>query len=219
MNQTQTTQPTAQRQPAPQVPMVTRNGQLVPALTLERVGNIIKGMEPLGRKDAGQLYENFKVTGDGNFMDSYVSASGKIVPASWIYNINRVSEIGMSSPAAIEAYTKGVAAEQAGDSELAHDAFRDFLNKATISFNARTQAFSKDQLVQGVLTLITTERGQLLKLENVSAMRAKSAPKAQGFSLANFMSSVIGSAAPSAQAAPTAESTTIANAFANGGVE
>lgn len=212
---TQSTQ-TAQRTPAPQVKMVTRDGKVIPALTSESVGNIVKGMKPVSPVDAGQLYKNFKVTGNGNEMKAYVNDNGKVVPASWIYNINRVSQVALTTPAAIEAYSKGIAAEKAGDAETAHDAFREFLNKVTISFNSRTRQFVNGQLVQGVLTLITTERGSLLKLENVSAMQALDAPSNAGFDLASFMGNVLGSAAPSTGSAETVAPTNnvVANAFA-----
>lgn len=210
---TKTTQtPTAQRTPAPAVPMVTRNGAVIPALTLESVGNIIKGMPQLDTANAGHLYKNLKVTGNGNEMKSYVSDNGKIVPASWIYNVNLSSKVAMATPAAIAAFTKGAEAEKAGDRETAHDAFREFLNKVTISFNSRSQQFVSGQLVQGIVTLVTTERGQLLKLENVSAMQAVAAPKDSSFELSSFMASVLGSATPNAGGGTTNQ---VANAFAS----
>lgn len=218
MNQTAQSTPTAQRTPAPQVPMVTRNGAVIPALTLESVSNIIKGMQHFDRKDAGQLYKNLKVTGNGNEMKAYVNDNGKVVPASFIYNVNAVSKIAMQTPAATEAFAKAVAAEKAGDQETAHDAFREFLNKATVSFNSRSQQFVNGQLVQGILTLITTERGSLLKLENVSAMQAVTAPKEIGFNLADFMGTVLGSAAPQGSAETVAPaSNAVASAFATQG--
>lgn len=212
--ETQSTQ-AAQRTPAPQVKMVTRDGKVIPALTKESVGNIVKGMKPVSPADAGQLYKNFKVTGNGNEMKAYVNDNGKVVPASWIYNINRVSQVALSTPAAIESYSKAIAAENAGDHETAHDAFREFLNKVTISFNSRTRQFVNGQLVQGVLTLITTERGSLLKLENVSAMQALDAPSSAGFDLAAFMGNVLGDATPSGSAETVAPvNSAVASAFA-----
>lgn len=215
MNQTAQSA-TAQRTPAPEVLKVTRNGAVIAALTLESVGNIINGMQHFDRKDAGVLYKNLKVTGNGNEMKAYVNENGKVVPASWIYNVNAVSKVAMQTPAAQEAFAKAVAAEKAGDHETAHDAFREFLNKATVSFNSRSQQFVNGQMVQGILTLITTERGSLLKLENVSAMQAITAPKETGFNLADFMGNVLGSATPATGSAETVAPTNsaVASAFA-----
>lgn len=176
-NPTQTGAPSA----APQY--VTRNGAVIAALTSVQVENIINGMLPFDESDAGQLVKGkrdangnikqLKVMGNGTHIPAMPNpVSGKLVPESYVYNVNAYSAVAFGTPRAQDALAKAIAAEDAGNIEEQHDGYREFLNRITVSFNLRQQSLVNGQLVQGVLSLITTEKGKLLKLENVTAIQA-----------------------------------------------
>jgi hypothetical protein len=84
-----------------------------------------------------------------------------------------ISEIAMSG----NKYQAAIAALNAakGDVELTHDACNDVLNALRVSFNTPKKSFANGQLIKGTVTVVTTEKGSLIKLENVTAMPAESA--------------------------------------------
>ena len=153
--------------------MVVRNGRAIEALTLARVQAIINGTRVLRASDNGKYIDGLKVIGDGNYNPSTPQASGKVSPASFIYNISLVSEVALSG----NKYQQAVAALKAAgdDVELVHDACNDILNAVRVSFNTPKKSFTNGQLVKGMVAVITTEKGSLIKLENVTAMPAESA--------------------------------------------
>jgi hypothetical protein len=193
---------------APQAPvMVVRNGQSIQALDLARVQAIIGGTRVLRASDNGKYIDGIKVIGNGNFNPSTVQPSGKLSPASFIYNVNLVSEVAMSG----NKYQAAVAALNAAgdDVELVHDACNDILNALRVSFNTPKQSFSNGQLIKGTITVVTTEKGSLIKMENVTAMPAENASTlSKGLVLAGIDSTVAAASStiassPFATAQPT----------------
>lgn len=192
---------------------IFRNGAEVDALNIETTMRIIKGMKTISPSMAtGQVYSGYKVTGNGTKVAAHVSANGKIVPESYIYNINAVSTVAESSPKYQQALLAAAEAEEDGDVEKLHDACREIINAVTVSFNARSAQFTKGELVKGQVELVTTERGSLLKLVNVSAMPAIAAPKStEGFDLRAKIAALRGNAPESSEQAPAP----VVNAFEN----
>lgn len=199
MSQTQTQVPVAAL-PAQQ--FITRNGQLVQPLDRARMDAILNGTLALDKNAAGMLLDKITVQGNGTYQAAKATASGKIAPATTIYNVNLRSAIAYEGPKYNAAMDALEAAEAAGDIEKIHDACNDAINAVRISFNSNTK-FSKGDLVKGVLTLITTEKGSILKLENVSAMAAQSV-------------ATVGTKGPLGRSKPAVASAPVVdNAFAN----
>lgn len=191
--------------PTPVV-MVVRNGKAIQALDLARVQAIIGGTRVLTANDHGKYIDGFKVIGNGNFNPSAPQASGKLSPASFIYNVNLISEVAMSG----NKYLTAVAALNAakGDVELTHDACNDILNALRVSFNTPKQSFVDGQLVKGSVTVVTTEKGSLIKMENVTAMPAESASTLRkGLSLVGLDSAIAAQGATPIAANPFATAT------------
>lgn len=185
--------------------LVTRNGRVVPALDRQRMDAILNGTLALDRNAAGMLLDKIVVQGEGTHLAARPTASGKIAPATTIYNVNLRSAIAYEGPKYNAAMDALEAAEAAGDYEKAHDACNDAINAVRISFNSNTK-FSKGDLVKGVLTLVTTENGSLLRLENVSVMAAQSVTSVG-------TKGPLGRSKP-AIAAPAAAAPAVDNAFA-----
>lgn len=171
MTQTQT-QPIVAA-PVAQPKYVTRNGKVVQALDRARMDAILNGTLALDRNAVGIVLDKIIVQGEGTHLPARPTASGKIAPATTIYNVNLRSAVAYEGPKYNAAMDALEAAEAVDDTEKVHDACNDAINAVRISFNSNTK-FSKGDLVKGVLTLITTENGSLLRLENVSVMAAQS---------------------------------------------
>jgi hypothetical protein len=165
---------TAAAAAAPQTAvMVVRNGKAIQALDVARLQAIISGTRVLTANEHGKYIDGIKIIGDGNFNPSLVQPSGKLSPASFIYNVNLISEVAMSG----NKYQSAIAALNAakGDVELTHDACNDVLNALRVSFNTPKKSFVNGQLIKGTVTVVTTEKGSLIKMENVTAMPAENA--------------------------------------------
>lgn len=196
------TQPVAQ---ATQPTLIVRNGQAIVPLDRARMDAILNGTIALDRNAAGMLLDKIVVQGNGTHLPARPTASGKIAPATTIYNVNLRSAIAYEGPKYNAAMDALEAAEEAGDIEKVHDACNDAINAVRISFNSNTK-FSKGDLVKGVLQLITTENGSLLRLENVSAMAAQSVTSVG-------TKGPLGRSKPAVSAAPVA-APAVDNAFA-----
>ena len=176
---------------------VVRDGNVIPALDMKRVEDILSKAPRFNDSHVGQLFKNLKVQGNGNYVAARVTESGKVAPAKYIYNLNAVSEIAYATPRAQDALNALVAANEAGDIEKEHDAAREFLNIVTLSFSTQKQNYVSGQLIQGMVSKVTTEKGSLLTLENTSAMQAVAAPTSQGrVDLKSLLSAPAAGAAP-----------------------
>lgn len=191
---------------APSKDVVIRNGKAIQPLTLERLQAIISGTRVLTANEHGKYIDGIKVIGDGNFNPSIVQPSGKLSPASHIYNVNLISEVAMSG----NKYQAAIAALNAakGDVELTHDACNDVLNALRVSFNTPKKSFVNGQLIKGTVTVVTTEKGSLIKLENVTAMPAENASiLTKGLTLVGLDSAVAAQGATPIAANPFATAT------------
>lgn len=105
-----------------------------------------------------------------------------------IYNLQVNSHIAMLNPRNREYLSEGMKAETAGDMEKATELYNKYLNSIQVSFNvlltsASVPTFGKNDMVQGTVQLITTDNGQLLTLDKVTAVKAKTLGDSQKFSL------------------------------------
>lgn len=180
-------QDTATPAVAPRVMVTLEDGRSVQAMTPEVVQNIVDGMMKKGKAltqaHDGKLIEGIKVIGDGNFVES------KIGPR-FIYNTDLLSEVAFSGNKLQEAADEMNAAIDAAGGDLlkVHTAGRKFLNALTVSFSVPTAKFNNGELVQAQVELVTTERGSLITLRNVSHQRAERLrPTGKGFNLSALL--------------------------------
>lgn len=87
-----------------------------------------------------------------------------------IFNCKANSGLAMKNIRNLAFWTAGKAAEAAGNSEEAHEAYSDFLNSVQLSFSVPTTSSIKDQLSNGVdisakVIEIKTENGSLLTID------------------------------------------------------
>ena len=135
------------------VSVTLENGQVVNAMTPERVLAIINGMATKGKSfgpaDDGRYIQGLTIQGQGNLFNGPL---GPVV----IYNVDAISEIAMQSPKALELEAAIAVAMVSGDLLQVHNACRAYLNHCTISFNTPASAplFSKGSLVQAQVRFI-----------------------------------------------------------------
>lgn len=162
-----------------------------------------------------------RISDDKSFVKLHIQSGGNIIPVTdkdgnpvlstssgqplmkAIYNVSANSHVAMLNPRNQEIFRTAVEAEKQGDDDAAHAAFNDYLNKIQISFNvlinpgAAIPKFSKNDLIKGTVQVVTTENGQLITLEKVSAVEARDVMDTPKFTLNDLMGLV--------EAGPTAE--------------
>jgi hypothetical protein len=169
-------------------------------LDSKAVQNIIAKRRIIRLTDAGEKLK-FEIQGNGNIIAvldksgaPVLSNNGTGVPLmKTIYNIKANSHVAMLNPRNREILKAAHMAEQEGDTDAAHRAYNEYLNKIQVSFSVilnpgRTHTqFYNGQMVLGRVQLITTDNGQLLTLEDVVSVRIEEAAKTPTFSLADLM--------------------------------
>jgi hypothetical protein len=160
--------------PATAPKTVVRNGSVLPARTLESTMQLVNGMRAIKEEHHGQPLKGIKVTGDGNVIETKVSANGKVQPRKFIFNVALVSALALKSSRYATAVASAQAARAEGDIDKEHDACQEIMNALTVAFTVidrgQGSPFFKGQLVQGVVNVITTEKGQTVSVDNVTAM-------------------------------------------------
>jgi len=148
--------------------------------------------------DAGTIFK-FDIQGNGttipvlNKDKAQVNDAAGLPLYKTIYNTNVNSHVAMLNPRNQAILREAMVAETAGNMELAHEKFNEYLNAVQVSFsvilnNGRTNpVFSKGDLVKGKVQLITTDNGQLLTVENVTAVRIEEASSTMSFNLSDLM--------------------------------
>lgn len=142
----------------------------------------------------------FHVQGNGNTIpvvnkdNQPVMANGTQIPLmKTIYGLKCNSHVAVINPLNKIIFTEGVKAEGDGDVDLAHEKFNQYLNKVQVSFSVlhnpgrEPQKFYDRQLIEGEVKLITTEKGQLLTLENVRAVAVAKVGKMPAFTINDLM--------------------------------
>lgn len=148
-------------------------------LNLAAVQNIIAKRKRIEAKHAGEPVDVF-IQSNGTTIAVLDKAGAPVMSGNGlpltktIYNVAANSTVAMMNPRNREILATAHAAEQQGDDETAHNAYNDYLNKIQVSFSvmhnpgAVVTPFTKNQLITGVVQLITTENGQLITLEKPS---------------------------------------------------
>lgn len=123
------------------------------------------------------------ITGNGTLVDA-TDAEGKVIMVDGqplkkiIYNTKLNSSVAMENPRNKQILVDAMAAEKAGNFDEASDKFRDFLNAVQVSFSvwaSSSRQFNQGQPVAGTVSMVTTPKGSLLKLDNVYAPQAQAA--------------------------------------------
>lgn len=160
--------------------------------------NIIAKRRIFRATDAGTIFK-FDIQTNGNTIpvmnknNEHVADAAGLPLYKTIYNTNVNSHVAMLNPRNQAILREAMVAETAGNMELAHEKFNAYLNKVQVSFsvilnNGRTNpVFSKGDLVKGKVQLITTDNGQLLTVENVTAVRIEEAGATMSFNLNDLM--------------------------------
>jgi hypothetical protein len=108
-----------------------------------------------------------------------------------IYNVDKNSSLALTNPRLREKAVKAIALEGESKFQEASDLYNEMLNDMQISFDVwanSSRRFSNGQVIQGILEKVTTEKGSLLKLTNVSAVQAEQATGAAVKSLDDLLS-------------------------------
>lgn len=152
-------------------------------LTLSAVQNIIAKRSLIDVAQAGELVK-LTIQSGGTTIAVLDKAQAPVLSAQGlpltktIYNVAANSAVAMRNPRNREILATAHAAEQEGDMDTASRAYNDYLNKIQVSFSvmhnpgAVIVPFTKNELVKGIVQLITTENGQLITLDKVSAVVA-----------------------------------------------
>lgn len=109
-----------------------------------------------------------------------------------IYNVAANSHVAMLNPRNREILAAAIKAESDADMVEATKLFNQYLNSIQVSFNVLLTGtdpvtFAKDELVKGTVALITTENGQLITLEKVSAVKARELSDTPKFTLNDLL--------------------------------
>lgn len=160
--------------------------------------NIIAKRKIFRTSDVNELLK-FEIQGKGNTIAVTKQDKSVVLDAQGnplmktIYNTKVNSHVAMLNPRNQEILKGAMQFESDGDDEAAHRAFNDYLNKIQVSFSViinpgqKTTVFSNGDLVKGRVTLVTTENGQLLTVENVTAVRIEEAANTQVFTLEDLI--------------------------------
>lgn len=192
-------------------------------LTAASVQSIIANRAIIRTSQAGDTLR-FHVQGNGNTIPvvtkdgAQVMASGtdNVPLLKTIYGLKCNSHVAMLNPRNQEILRTAYAAEAEGDEDTAHAAYNDYLNKIQVSFNViinpgrKITSFTNGQLVEGEVALISTEKGQLLTLDNVRGVVVAKAGATPAFTLNDLMG-VADEITPETVFTPTAGATADAN--------
>lgn len=168
-------------------------------LTAQIAQNMIASRAIVRITDVGAT-KRFHIRGNGNIiavmtkdMKPVIGSDGQSLNKV-IYNIKANSHVAMLNTRNRAILTEAMKAETAGDVELAHEKFNDYLNKIQVSFSVilnpgrRNVSFYDGQLVEGEIELVTTDNGQLLTITNPRAVAIEKLSSTPAFSLADLMS-------------------------------
>lgn len=105
-----------------------------------------------------------------------------------IYNVAANSHVAMVNPQNRAILTEAMKAETAGEMVKATELYNQYLNKIQVSFNMlitspNVEKFTRNDQIQGIVTVITTENGQLITLDKVKSVTARELGDSQKFSL------------------------------------
>lgn len=143
----------------------------------------------------------FEIQGNGNTIPMVDKNGVQVVDQQGIplmktiYNTRVNSHVAMLNPRNKAILLEAMTAETAGNTELAHDKFNQYLNKIQVSFSVilnngrKNPVFHNGDLVKGRVELVTTDNGQLLTLENntVSLVHIEEAEETSKFTLSDLM--------------------------------
>lgn len=182
--------------------MSTQNASSL-QLDAKTTQNIIasRGMAYTRQAQAGDTVR-FHIVGNGNLIPVITKDGAQVMSNSdgntplykTIYNVKANSQIAMQNPRNRMILTEAMKAETAGEVELAHTKFNEYLNRIQVSFSViqnpgrPTVEFFNKQLVEGELEIITTENGQLITVTNVRAVAVAKLSATPAFTLADLMS-------------------------------
>lgn len=130
-----------------------------------------------------------------------------------IYNVSANSHVAMLNPRNQEILKSALEAEKQGDEDAAHAAYNDYLNKIQVSFNilinpgSSIPKFAKNDLIKGTVQVVTTDNGQLITLEKVSAVEALDVMDTPKFTLNQLLGVSDEGPAPEEIFTPTTEAT------------
>lgn len=99
-----------------------------------------------------------------------------------IYNLTLTDGVKAGSPESKKLFTEGMKAEAAGDVELAHEKFNEWLNNCQMTFsvidNPTTVRFTRGQYVQGVIGSAVNQQGEnVIIIDHVTSVEAVVATK------------------------------------------
>lgn len=109
-----------------------------------------------------------------------------------IYNVAANSHVAMINPQNRAILAEAIKFEGQGEEDKATELFNQYLNKIQVSFNVlltspNVEKYTKNEQIQGVVTVITTENGQLITLDKVKAVVAKELADSQKFSINDLL--------------------------------
>lgn len=148
-------------------------------LNLASVRSIMNGRVAVPTKAIGKRVRLI-IQGDGTIVDVVDKAGNPVLSTAEgeegtvlqkkIFNLKGASEIAMKNARNREFLAAGVAAEKAGDTDAAHEAFTNYLNATQLSFGVILGSKMVDKLANGVeiaatVVEITTEKGSLLTID------------------------------------------------------
>lgn len=158
------------------------------------VQNIIAKRKMVRVTDAGSLSKVFIQSTQGTTIPVLTKEGEPVLGQNGmplmktIYNVAANSQVAMLNSRNKALLEEGMKHETVGDMEKATELYNKYLNAIQVSFNmlltsSSTPVFGKNDLVQGVIQLITTDNGQLLTLDKVKAVVAKELGDSKKFSL------------------------------------
>lgn len=179
--------------------------------TKEQVAKIIAKRRMVTINDVGSTLI-LNVQGNGNLVTVKDKAGNPVLGyngqplTKWIYNLKCNSMVAIANKRNQDILKAGIIAEQAGDEDKAIEFYRDYLNKTQVSFSyiGSRALFVDGHDVKGTVSLIETENGQLLTLDEVKAVPIAKASMTPAFSLSDLLGDVDAPAAEDVFADPTA---------------
>lgn len=167
-------------------------------LDASAVQNIIAKRKLIKVSDAGQLVKVYIASNGGTTLPVTTKEGEQVMGANGaplmktIYNVNANSQIAMLNLRNHEILKQAMQAETAGNVDEAHTLFNQYLNSIQVSFNvlltgSNPVTFGRNDLIKGTVQLITTDNGQLLTLDKVSAVEARELSDTPKFTLSELM--------------------------------
>lgn len=161
--------------------------------------NIIASRAIVKRSQVDGTFQ-FHVQGNGNIIPvttkdgaQVMSSNGGSPLFKYIYNIKANSHLAMLNARNQAILREAMQAESAGDVELAHTKFNEYLNKIQVSFSVIINPgrepirFHDKQLVEGEIQLVTTDNGELLTITNPRLVAVAKLGATPAFSLNDLM--------------------------------